>query len=82
MTPQEFVHWFRGFAQAANNYTLTPKQWDDVREMLAKVKDEDDNVVLSRYKSEGWGTDHTGGPAKITYETKSKKQLLKTEPNH
>ncbi len=80
MTPKDFVIWLRGFAQAANNFNLTPKQWDDVREMLAKVKDEDDNVVLSRYKAEGWGIDHTGGPAKITYETNNEKQLLKTEP--
>jgi hypothetical protein len=70
MTSKEFVTWFKGFAQAANNYTLTPKQWDDVREMLAKVKDGEENVVLTRYTAPGWGVDHTG------------KQLLKTEPNH
>lgn len=37
MTPNEFVIWLKGFAQAAPNFTLTPKQWDDVREKLDKV---------------------------------------------
>jgi hypothetical protein len=37
MTPVEFVIWLKGFAQAANNFTLTPKQWDDIREQLDKV---------------------------------------------
>ncbi len=37
MTPEQFVVWLRGFAQAANNFTLTPKQWDDVKEKLASV---------------------------------------------
>ena len=37
MTPNEFVIWLKGFSQAANNFTLTPKQWDDIREQLDKV---------------------------------------------
>lgn len=39
MTAVQFVTWLRGFAQAANNFTLTPKQWDDVREQLNRVSD-------------------------------------------
>ena len=38
MTPNEFIIWLKGFSQAANNFTLTPKQWDDIREQLDKVK--------------------------------------------
>lgn len=38
MTPHEFVLWFKGFAEAASNYTLTPSQWDTVKEQLDKVK--------------------------------------------
>jgi hypothetical protein len=38
MTPHEFVLWFKGFAQAASDYTLTPAQWDIVKEQLDKVK--------------------------------------------
>jgi hypothetical protein len=38
MTSHEFVLWFKGFADAASNYTLTPSQWDTVKEQLDKVK--------------------------------------------
>ena len=48
MTPNEFVLWLKGFAQAAPNFTLTPKQWDDIREQLDKVVDEN-NIILTRY---------------------------------
>jgi hypothetical protein len=37
MTPNEFVIWLKGFIQAANNFTLTPKQFDDLKEQLNKV---------------------------------------------
>lgn len=37
MTPEEFIVWLRGFAQAANNFTVTPKQWDDIKEKLSTV---------------------------------------------
>jgi hypothetical protein len=37
MTSNEFIIWLKGFAQAANSFTLTPKQWDDIREQLDKV---------------------------------------------
>jgi hypothetical protein len=42
MTSREFVLWLRGFATAANEFTLTPKQWDDLKDQLATVKDADD----------------------------------------
>jgi len=48
MTSNEFVIWLKGFAQAAPNFTLTPKQWDDIREQLDKVVDEN-NIILTRY---------------------------------
>jgi len=37
MTPNEFVIWLKGFSEAANDFTLTPKQWDDLKEKLSKV---------------------------------------------
>ena len=39
MTPSDFVLWFKGFAQATNNYNITPKQWDELREQLNTVND-------------------------------------------
>ena len=47
MTSHEFVLWFKGFADAASNYTLTPAQWDTVKEQLDKVK-------ISNTKSGGY----------------------------
>ena len=40
MTANEFVLWLKGFADAANPYNITPKQWDDICSQLAKVKDQ------------------------------------------
>lgn len=47
MTADEFVIWMKGFAQAANGYNITPKQWDDVKEQLERVKK--DPIRGSRY---------------------------------
>jgi hypothetical protein len=41
MTPHEFILWFKGFTQAASDYTLTPHQWDIVKDQLDKVHPED-----------------------------------------
>lgn len=71
MTPNDFVIWLKGFTQAANNFTLTPKQWDDIREQLDKVEL---NERLSRYtldtSTNSWGTfTTTEGRNDITYKT-------------
>ena len=60
MTSNEFVVWLKGFAQAAPNFTLTPKQWDDIKEQLDKVVDEN-NIILTRYtlNNENWVTNTT-----------------------
>jgi len=39
MTSEEYVIWLRGFATAAGEFTLTPKQWDDLKDELDKVDD-------------------------------------------
>ena len=70
MTPHEFVIWLKGFTQAANNFTLTPKQWDDVREQLDRVEL---NERLSRYtldtNASNWNITTTEGRNDITYKT-------------
>jgi hypothetical protein len=60
MTSNEFVIWLKGFAQAASNFTLTPKQWDDIREKLDKVVP-DDYVKGTRYTldNSNWITNTT-----------------------
>jgi hypothetical protein len=71
MTPNEFVIWLKGFTQAANNFTLTPKQWDDIREQLDRVEL---NERLSRYtldtSTNSWGTfTTTEDRTDVTYKT-------------
>ena len=39
MTSKEFIIWLKGFAAAAGEFTLTPKQWDDLKEQLNNVDD-------------------------------------------
>jgi hypothetical protein len=39
MTSQEFVTWLKGFMEACNDLTATPKQWDSIKEELEKVSD-------------------------------------------
>lgn len=43
MTSRDFVIWLRGFTEACNDYTATPKQWDRIKEVLNEVQDYDDN---------------------------------------
>jgi len=40
MTSKEFVIWMKGFVEACNDFTATPKQWDSIKEVLSKVTDE------------------------------------------
>ena len=40
MTSKEFILWLKGFSEGVHEYNITPKQWDIVKEKLAKVKDE------------------------------------------
>ncbi len=53
MTPNEFVIWMKGFAEAANNFTLTPKQWDDVKDKLNEV------ILESQIKGDRYYLDNT-----------------------
>ena len=40
MTSQEFVIWMKGFMEACNEFTATPKQWDRIKEVLYEVEDD------------------------------------------
>jgi len=39
MTSQEFVIWLKGFTMGVHHYNLSPKQWDDLKEILEQVND-------------------------------------------
>lgn len=46
MTSKEFVIWLKGFTEACNDFTATPKQWDRIKEVLNEVQDYDDHPGL------------------------------------
>ena len=39
MTSKEFVVWLKGFVTAANEYNITPKQYDAIVDKLKEVDD-------------------------------------------
>ena len=45
MTSKEFVIWLKGFTEACNDFTATPKQWDNIKEELNKVNDNYNNSI-------------------------------------
>ena len=47
MTSKEFVLWLQGFTQGVHEYNITPKQWDALKDVLAKVNDEPTLTVSS-----------------------------------
>ena len=49
MTPNEFIIWLRGFVQASSNFTLTPKQFDDLKEQLDKVNTNEKPLWTVKY---------------------------------
>ena len=72
MTPREFTIWFKGFAQASNGFNITPKQWDDIKEQLDKVKIEEEITKWTRYTldNSNWNVSTTSeGRNDITYKT-------------
>ena len=44
MTSKEFVIWLKGFTEACNDFTATPKQWDRIKEVLDEIEDEDQGL--------------------------------------
>ena len=57
MTATEFVTWLKGFSAAASNYTLTPAQWDTVRDMLNEVSVT--NEKATKYLLDGYNINTT-----------------------
>jgi len=61
MTSQEYTQWLKGFLDAIDNYAITKKQFDSIREKLKEVDDTPIGVPIGN----GWGTPNWGGT--ITY---------------
>jgi len=61
MTSQEYTQWLKGFLDAVDNYSITKKQFDSIREKLKEVDDTTHNIGVpigtpgTPYWG-GWGT--------------------------
>jgi len=51
MTSKEFVVWMKGFMEACNDFTATPKQWDEIKNTLDKIND---NKTSSNHTTAVW----------------------------
>lgn len=49
MTSEQFVIWLKGFTEACNDFTATPKQWDRLKEILNEVNDNSTQESTPRY---------------------------------
>jgi hypothetical protein len=56
MTSKEFVIWLKGFTEGVHEYNVTPKQWDLLKEKLAKVNDHPYSISVG---TGGYGTTTT-----------------------
>jgi hypothetical protein len=73
MTSKEFVIWLKGFTEGVHEFNITPKQWDNLKEELAKVNDYPYSVPIG---TGGTGTPNfavttTPGNTSITFTTGS-----------
>jgi hypothetical protein len=73
MTSKEFVIWLKGFTEGVYEFNITPKQWDNLKEELAKVNDYPYSVPIG---TGGTGTPNfavttTPGNTSITFTTGS-----------
>ena len=64
MTSQEYTQWLKGFLDAVDNYDITKKQFDTIREKLKEVDDSAGTPIGIG----GWGIPNNWGGT-ITYPT-------------
>jgi len=64
MTSQEYTQWLKGFLDAVDNYDITKKQFDTIREKLKEV----DDTAGTPIGIGGWGIPNNWGGT-ITYPT-------------
>lgn len=76
MTSKNFVIWLRGFTAAANNFTLTPEQWDTLKDELAQVRDEEEESE-DELENDFFGYEVDEEYKKQWLSTSTDKQLLK-----
>ena len=61
MTSQEYTQWLKGFLDAVDNYSITKKQFDAIREKLKEVEDAPTHTPIGN----GWWGGGTVTPYSI-----------------
>ena len=70
MTAKDFVIWLQGFVTACNEFQPTPKQWDEIKEVLNSVEE----LKTISYPLD---IDNLPDNVTVTAGTSAKKVLLK-----
>jgi hypothetical protein len=55
MTSQEYTQWLKGFLDAVDNYAITKKQFDSIREKLKEVDDTTQSIGAPIGNGGWWG---------------------------
>jgi hypothetical protein len=55
MTSQEYTQWLKGFLDAVDNYSITKKQFDAIRDKLKEVDDTTHNIGTPIGNGGWWG---------------------------
>ena len=55
MTSQEYTQWLKGFLDAVDNYAITKKQFDAIREKLKEVDDTTQSIGTPIGNGGWWG---------------------------
>ena len=63
MTSQEYTQWLKGFLDAVDNYAITKKQFDAIREKLKEVEDAPTHTPITI--GNGWWSGGTVTPYSI-----------------
>ena len=63
MTSQEYTQWLKGFLDAIDNYAITKKQFDSIREKLKEVEDTPAHTPITI--GNGWWNGGTTTPYSI-----------------
>jgi hypothetical protein len=63
MTSQEYTQWLKGFLDAVDNYAITKKQFDAIREKLKEVEDAPTHTPITI--GNGWWGGGTATPYSI-----------------
>lgn len=76
MTSKEFVMWMKGFMEACNDLTATPKQWDRIKEELDKVNDNVGSTPSMVIPNPNTSTTYMSSHGNWHYTNGENKQLL------